>query len=114
MFNPNPAFLLVQKLKSAPRPCATQNTPNELCPTLVSLVFLHTFFCVAQSCKRRLNFYIYPIHKLKNGKKLKTLLQNNAVLIRAALSGTKPVPDKARQGVFSIWPRALHQESRGT
>jgi hypothetical protein len=90
MFNPNPAFLLVQGLVRRKIP------PNELCPTLVSLVFLHTFFCVAQSCKRRLNFYIYPIHKLKNGKKLKTLLQNNAVLIRAALSGTKPVPDKAR------------------
>jgi len=96
MFNPNPAFLLVQKLKSAPRACEMQNTPNELCPTLVSLVFLHTYFCIAQSCKRRVYFYIYRIHKLKKDKKLKTLLQNNAVLMRAALSGTKPVPDRAR------------------
>jgi len=34
--------------------------------------------------------------KSKNGKNSKTLRQNNAVLHRAALSGPKPAPDRAR------------------
>jgi hypothetical protein len=41
-------------------------------------------------------FLIWYRHKVKKGKKLKTLRQNNAVLRRAALSGPKPAPDRAR------------------
>jgi len=85
------------KVEISPKGLARpQIHPDELCPTLVSLVFLHTYFCVAQSCKRRVYFYIYRIHKLKKCKKLKTLLQNHAVLSRAAHSGPKQVPDRAR------------------
>jgi hypothetical protein len=62
---------------------------------------LHTYFCVAQSCKRRAYFYIYSRLKLKKGKFFKTLQQNNAVLSRAALSGTKAVPDRARRGYLA-------------
>jgi hypothetical protein len=59
MFNPNPAFLLVQKLKSGPRACQMLIPPNKLCPVLVSLVFLHTFSGVAQFCKRKGFFNIF-------------------------------------------------------
>jgi len=40
-------------------------------------------------------FILYCKHKLKKGKKFKTLRQNNAVLRRAALSGPRPAPDRA-------------------
>jgi hypothetical protein len=73
---------------------------------------LHTYFWVAQSFKRRVYFYIYPIHKLKKDKKFKTLLQNNAVLTWAALSGPKPVPDRAvREYLASC--QGLYTRSQG-
>jgi hypothetical protein len=60
-------------------------------------------------------FFIFIAYtKSKRGNFFKTLRQNNAVLRRAALSGPKPPPDRARQGVFSVSPRALHYESRVT
>jgi hypothetical protein len=34
---------------------ALNTPPNELCPALVSLVFLHTFFGLAHFCKKQCN-----------------------------------------------------------
>ncbi len=42
------------------------NTPNELCPALVSLVFLHTFFGLAQFCKRPCNPVFDVLQFFKN------------------------------------------------
>ncbi len=40
------------------------NTPNKLCPALISLVFLHTFFGLAQFCKKPCNLVFNVLHEL--------------------------------------------------
>jgi len=79
-------------------------------PALVSLVFLHTFFGLAQFCKKPCNpvFNVLQFFKKIEERSadlhwlsFKTLRQNNAVLRRAALSGPKPAPNRARYRVFS-------------
>jgi hypothetical protein len=40
------------------------NTPNKLCLALISLVFLHTFFVLAQFCKKPCNLVFNVLHEL--------------------------------------------------
>jgi hypothetical protein len=57
---------------------------------------LHTFFAVAQFCKRRV-YFLYLLHKeSQKGDKLKNPAAEQAVPCKAALSGVKPATDRAR------------------
>ncbi len=40
------------------------NTPHKLCPALISLVFSHTFFDLAQFCKKPCNLVFNVLHEL--------------------------------------------------
>ncbi len=68
--------------------------------------WFHLSFCIPfsalhSSAKEGFLKYIYCIHKVKKGKNVKTLQQNNAVHCKAALSGPKPAPDRARLGYLA-------------
>jgi hypothetical protein len=68
--------------------------------------WFHLSFCIPfsplhSSAREGFTFCIYYIHKVKKGKKLKTLQQNNAVPCKAALSGAKPAPDRAHLGYLA-------------
>jgi hypothetical protein len=65
------------------------------------LSFCLPFAALHSSAREGFIFYIYCIHKLKKGKNLKTLQQNNAVHCKATLSGPKPAPDIARLGYLA-------------
>jgi len=52
------------------------------------------FACKKSKIISKLKFYYRD--KVKKRKFFKTLRQDNAVLRRAALSGSKPAPDRAR------------------
>jgi len=65
------------------------------------LSFCIPFLALHSSAIEGFIFYIYWIHKVKKDKNLKTLQQNNAVHYKAALSGPKPAPDRARLGCLA-------------
>jgi hypothetical protein len=53
--------------------------------------------------KRKVYFLIYCRHKVKKGKNLKTMWQNNVVLCRVTLLGPKPTPKSLLGGVATIF-----------
>jgi len=68
--------------------------------------WFHWSFCIPfsalhSSAREGFIFYIYGLYKVKKGKYLKALQQNNAVHCKAALSGPKPAPDRARLGYLA-------------
>jgi hypothetical protein len=68
--------MLVQELVIVAKRGA-KHPPNQLCPALVSLVFLHTFFGLAQFCKKLCN----PVFNVlqfftKNGKRMLFFIAN--------------------------------------
>jgi hypothetical protein len=79
--------------------------PNELCPALVSLVFLHTFFSLAQFCKKPCNPVFNVLEFFKNAKKYScSCWSPHSIAIEAKLSR------RALQTLKSILQSSLQEE----